>query len=278
MLAAGVTDAFAAGHSLRFNGAGAGDVDRVKIRIDDPATALPGPPADVGAGDFTLELWLMASAAANTAPPVACGANTAWTAGNVVVDRDRQGADRKFGLSIAGGNVVFGVSGDATGNLTLCSLSSVLDSARGITWPCNAGAVTASCGSTSTATSRHRRPAPAATSRIPMRRCLANANDPFLVLGAEKFDAGLAYSGWLDELRISTKLRYTENFPRPRAPFVADRFTAALYHFDDGIGATPPRRRRRNGRPERRPDQARRRRQRSRLDAGKPVQRRRTRQ
>ena len=55
--AVGMPDALAAGHSLRFFGAGAGDVDRVKIRIDDPATALPGPPADIGAGDYTLEFW-----------------------------------------------------------------------------------------------------------------------------------------------------------------------------------------------------------------------------
>ena len=66
----------------------------------------------------------------------------------------------------------------------------------------------------------------------------ADVNDPYLVLGAEKFDTGKAYSGWLDELRISTKLRYAASFPRPRAPFVADRFTAALYHFDDGSGTT----------------------------------------
>ena len=96
--------AFAAGHSLRFFGAGAGDIDRIKVQIDNPVTALPGPPADVGATDFTLEFWLMASAAQNTAPAVACGANQAWTAGNVVVDRDRAGADRKFGIAIAGGS------------------------------------------------------------------------------------------------------------------------------------------------------------------------------
>ncbi|MEO8676721.1 MAG: LamG domain-containing protein, partial [Casimicrobiaceae bacterium] len=36
--ALGMPDAVAAGHSLRFFGAGAGDIDRVKIRIDDPAT------------------------------------------------------------------------------------------------------------------------------------------------------------------------------------------------------------------------------------------------
>jgi hypothetical protein len=124
-----VSIAFAAGHSLRFFGAGSGDVDRVKIQIDDPLNVLPGPPADVGATDFTLEFWLMASAAQNTAPAVTCGANQAWTAGNVVVDRDRAGADRKSGVAIAGGKVVFGVSGNGTGNLTLCSVSSVLDNA-----------------------------------------------------------------------------------------------------------------------------------------------------
>jgi hypothetical protein len=126
---AAASPALASGYSLRFSGAGSGDVDRVKIQIDDPLTALPGPPADVGATDFTLEFWLKANAAQNTAPAVTCGANLAWTSGNVVVDRDRSGADRKYGLSIAGGKVAFGVSGDATGNLTLCSASSVLDDA-----------------------------------------------------------------------------------------------------------------------------------------------------
>ena len=34
--------------SLRFNGYGDDDFDRVKIRIDDPANSNPGPPADIG--------------------------------------------------------------------------------------------------------------------------------------------------------------------------------------------------------------------------------------
>ena len=46
--------------------------------VDDPATLSPGPAADVGAGDFTIEFWMKAAAAENTAGPVACGANTAW--------------------------------------------------------------------------------------------------------------------------------------------------------------------------------------------------------
>lgn len=62
----------AAQSSLRFHGNGTGDVDRVKIRIDDPATALPGPPADLGAADFTIEFFLRGTAAENGAPAVAC--------------------------------------------------------------------------------------------------------------------------------------------------------------------------------------------------------------
>src|SRR5262245_51063799 len=97
-----------ASSSLRFHGNG-GNVDQVRVAIDDPATALPGSPADVGATDFTIELWLRGAAADNTAPAVTCGANANWTQGHLVVDRDRQGADRKFGVSIANGRVVFGV-------------------------------------------------------------------------------------------------------------------------------------------------------------------------
>ena len=49
------------GYSLRFFGNGSNDIDRVKIPIDDPATALPGPPIDVGAADFTIEWWMKTS-------------------------------------------------------------------------------------------------------------------------------------------------------------------------------------------------------------------------
>jgi hypothetical protein len=66
-------------------------------------------------------------------------------------------------------------------------------------------------------------------------------SDPFLVIGAEKHDAGSdypSYSGWLDELRLSTVLRYTEDFRRPMLPFEPDAETAALYHFDEISGDT----------------------------------------
>jgi hypothetical protein len=65
-----------------------------------------------------------------------------------------------------------------------------------------------------------------------------DANDPFLVLGANKHDPAppLAFKGLIDELRVSTMLRYTATFTRPSGSFVADGNTAALYHFDESSG------------------------------------------
>ena len=66
-------------------------------------------------------------------------------------------------------------------------------------------------------------------------------SDPFLVLAAEKHDAGSgfpSFNGSLDELRLSTTIRYNGNFTRPAGPFTADADTAALYHFDEGSGTT----------------------------------------
>src|SRR5437867_6270853 len=82
------------GYALRFHGNGSNDIDRVKIKIDDPATTVPGPPADIGATDFTLEFWVKATAAENSASAVPCGANDNWIYGNIVVDRDRYNLGR----------------------------------------------------------------------------------------------------------------------------------------------------------------------------------------
>lgn len=223
-----------AASSLRFHGNGTGDIDRVKIPVDNPADANPGPPSDVGAGDFTVELWMKAAAADNTAGAVSCGANTAWVNGNVLVDRDRAGADRKFGVSIAGGKVVFGVGGDGTGDLTICGTRGVLDSrwhhvaverrrSDGWMWLFVDGVLEAQADG------------PDGDVSYPDDAPPSSPNDPYLVLGAEKYDTGAAYDGFLDEVRISSALRYAGGFTRPRSPFTADASTAALYHLDEGV-------------------------------------------
>jgi len=43
---------------------------------------------------------------------------------------------------------------------------------------------------------------------------------------------------YLDEVRVSSGVRYTGNFTPPAAPFSPDGATAALWHFDDGEGVT----------------------------------------
>jgi glucose/arabinose dehydrogenase len=242
---AAVVPAARAGHSLLFDGTGSGNVDRVRIRVDDPSTSLPGPRLDVGAADFTIELWVKGTLAGNAAPAIACGANSNWINGNVVLDRDRYNQDRKFGLSFGNGRAAFGVSGSGTGEHTICGTSNALDGqwhhvavqrrrSDGWMWLFVDGNLEAQADGPDGDVSYP-------DNGVPGNFCGGPCvNDPFLVIGAEKHDAGPAYpsfKGHVDELRISTMLRYpSANFPRPVAPFVADSATAALYHFDEGRG------------------------------------------
>lgn len=104
-----------AGYALRFFGNGADDIDRIKIQIHDVTTDISGPPADIGATDFTIEFWMKAQASENGAPAVQCGRNINWIYGNIIFDRDRYNQGRKFGASIAGNHIVFGIRGAGTG-------------------------------------------------------------------------------------------------------------------------------------------------------------------
>jgi hypothetical protein len=234
-----------AGSSLRFFGFGRDDVDRVKIRVDDPATNAPGPPVDVGAEDFTIELWMRARADENDAADVLCGANLAWIEGNILVDRDRYGQGRKFGLSIAGGRFVFGVTGDGTGDRTICGATDVLDDAwhhvavqrrrsDGRMWLFVDGRLEAEDDGPDGDVSYPDDGVPGSFCDGP-----CDFSDPFIVIGAEKHDAGAAYpsySGYVDELRVSRVLRYDGDFTPTNAPFATDGDTVGLYHFDEGSG------------------------------------------
>jgi concanavalin A-like lectin/glucanase superfamily protein/List-Bact-rpt repeat protein len=245
--------AAAPGGSLRFHGNGirAPNQDRVKIRIDNPAV-----PADVGATDFTLEFWMKALASENSAGPQSCGTNINWINGNIVFDRDRYNQDRKFGLSIAGGRFVFGVSGDGTGDRTICGVTNVLDNvwhhvavqrrrSDGQMWLFVDGRLEAQAAGPGGDISYPNNATPGSFcgpggSGSGSQPC---TNDPFLVIGAEKHDAGAAYpsySGFIDEVRLSGVLRYPSNgnFASPTQPFVSDAGTLALYHFDEGQGTT----------------------------------------
>lgn len=239
--------------SLRFYGHGGrpGDAfvfpDRVKIPSSPPAAV------NVGAGDFTVELFLRGSAADNPNGSVTCGPGVAWVDGHIVVDRDRFNQGRKWGLSLLDGRVAFGVS-SASADYTLCGSASVLDGAwhhvavdrrasdgrmriwvDGVLDASAAGGAGMPSGDVSY---------PA--SAVPGLFCSPDggagsascvSSDPFLVLGAEKHGfSGINFSGSLDEVRLSTVLRHAAPFVVPTEPYEADVSTAALYHLDETSG------------------------------------------
>jgi PKD repeat protein len=236
------TDDFA----LRFGGTGRDDVDRVKIQIDDP-NRMRAYGADIGATDTTIELWLRTRPGENPAGPAACGEADAWIHGNVVLDRDRFDQGRKFGLSIASGTVVFGLTGDDGTAVSMCGTGRIDDdrwhhvavtrSVRdgtlrlfvdGVAEAEAAGPpgdVSYPDGARPRSKCHHGRP--------------CTRSDPYLVIGAEKHDAGPefpSYRGLVDELRLSTVIRYPGPFD-PAGRFEPDPQTAALYHFDEGTGS-----------------------------------------
>lgn len=119
LLLALVLPAAADAASLRFFGHGGrpGDdfvfPDRVKIPIEPPASA------NVGAGDFTIELLLRSPSGENTNPGLACGFGIDRVDGNILIDRDRYNQGRKFGIALLAGRLAFGAS-DAFVDYTLC--------------------------------------------------------------------------------------------------------------------------------------------------------------
>jgi glucose/arabinose dehydrogenase len=226
------TAAAPGGFSLRFNGTGSGDIDRVKIPLDAPAR-----PVDVG-DDFTLEWWMKTSAGNSSGACTPGGDN--WINGNILIDRDVFGSGDfgDFGVSLfgSGGVIGFGVAQGASGN-TICGSTNVANGAwhhvavvrSGTTLRLFVDGVLDASGSGPSGNVRYR----------DGRSTSFPNSDPFLVLGAEKHDAGASFPsfhGWLDELRVSSVARYSSGFTPPTLPFVTDASTAALYHFDEGNG------------------------------------------
>lgn len=231
--------------ALRFGGTGRDDVDRVKILIDDPGGVRTFD-ADLGATDMTLELWLRMRPGDNAAGPVDCSVGDSWIRGNIVLDRDRFNEGRKFGMSVADGRIVFGITGaDGTGT-ALCGVTRVDDDRWhhvALTRAVDSGDLALFVDGMPDATASgpvgdvsypdRAQPRPECADDQP-----CTLSDPYLVLGAEKHDAGPdypSYAGLVDELRLSTTLRYTGPFEPPQR-FEPDADTAALYHFDEGSG------------------------------------------
>jgi len=242
-LAAGVLLTPAQAGSIRFFGAGVNDIDRVKIRIDDPNNSNPGPPADIGNGAFTIEFWIKGSAADNN-NSVRCGAGVyGWIDGDIVIDRDRFNLPRSWGLSLGQGRVAFGVNVTNANIITVCGDVSVLDNQ----W--HHVAVTRAAGGTISifidGVLDESVAGPSGDLSYPDDGQPSGNNcggapclnsDPFIVIGAEKHDAvpgQLKFNGFIDEVRLSNNVRYSGNFTPSTTAFTTDANTAGLYHFDE---------------------------------------------
>ncbi len=223
-------------YSLRFYGTGSGDIDRVKIPISN--TIGISLPVNIGATDFTLEFWLRFAPGENGSGPCQEGEDT-WINGNIILDRDIFGTPDygDFGISLYGERIAFGVHNGSSG-YTICGNTTIAANQ----W--HHIAVTRRIDGemrifvNGTLARSYNGPAGNISYRV--GRNAAWPNEPFLVIGAEKHDydpgAYPSFHGWIDEIRLSTVVRYSGDFTPPSAPFLPDENTAALYHFDEGDG------------------------------------------
>jgi hypothetical protein len=191
----------------------------------------------------------------NTAPAVSCGSNINWIYGHTIFDRDRFNQDRKFGVSLAGGRIVLGISGSGTGDLTLCSTKRIDDGQwhhvavqrnrwdgvfpDGYLWLFVDGKLEASAAGPRGDISYPDNAVPGSFCGPSGTEPCTNS-DPYLVIGAEKHGLNPSvfpsFKGWIDEIRVSNAVRYSADFSPPTSVYSPDAFTLAIYTFDEGSG------------------------------------------
>ena len=219
------------GTSIRFYGNGENDIDRIKILL-----ASPEKPINVG-DNITIEFWIKASQSDNPDSDNCNNTNDAWINGHTIIDRDVYGSGDygDFGISLMNGKLAFGMN-NGTEGATVCSTTSIADNNWhhiALTRDSNGtmkifvnGNLDSTLSSGISGNIRYR-----------AGRSSSYPNDPYLVLGAEKHDAGNNYpsfNGYLDSLRISNIVRYTNSFSAPSTQHSTDENTVALYQFDAG--------------------------------------------
>jgi len=246
LLATAPAYAGGAGLALRFmgNGLGAPGLGRVEIALD------PHVPADVGAGDFTVEWWLKALPGANTTSGTCTPGGYNWINGNIFLDRDVFGPGDwgDWGVSLWTGVIAFGVGGAI--EQTVCGTSALDDGA----WHHLAVTRRASDGRMELYVDgalEAQATGPAGDVSYRDGRATPWPKDPFLVLGTEKHDVQhTPFAGWLDELRLSAVLRYTANFHPAGGPLHPRRRDRRPLPLRRGLGHDDPRQLRRPRRPE----------------------------
>ena len=209
--------------SLRFTGTRDQVHDRATIPVDQ------GSSANIGASDFTIELWLRPNATQNN------GAGTAWWMGNIFLDRDILGnGERGFGASLRSGRVTF-MTNPAGGSQTLFTASSdIRDDAWHwivITYDRDTGRVQVYVDGT-------REVNATGSSGDLSFLSSSNVKNRLIELGGEKhFQGTPSYVGYMTELRFSNVVRYNANtITVPSAALGVDSDTVGYWSFSEGSG------------------------------------------
>lgn len=224
--------------AVRFHGTGTGQIDRIKIPL------VSAPLLNVG-GDFTIEFWMRADYADN-AGVVASGQNgDGWITGNIIIDRDIYGPGDygDFGVSIgrstARSVLAFGLHNGAWGE-TIVGTNHVGDN----TWHHVAVTRQESNGLIRIVVdgkldAQNTGPTGTVSYRVGRSTSWPDS-DPFLVLGAEKHDAGGEYpsfNGGLDELRIWSRALSTNDLAQIASRIVPPHDApglAAWFRLEEG--------------------------------------------
>lgn len=231
-LAAQATTVTSARYGIRFYGNGSGQIDRLRIELDNPAD----PPIDVGAGDFCYEFWMRCNFADNTS--TATDEDARYS--NIILDRDIWAHERGWVLGVTrnAGNTAlvlcFGVAGAGLSWTTIFGVSNVGDgrwhhialTRATSTVRLFVDGVQEAIGTYSGDLSYPNGVRPS-----------SGQDNHYLVIGTEKHDVGFGYNGEFAAFRVSNTVRYTTTFIPPRSIGV-DGDTVALFLFEEQTGTT----------------------------------------
>jgi hypothetical protein len=226
--------------AVRFFGTGTGQKDRIKIPL------ASSPVLNVG-GDFTFEFWMRA-AYLNNAGTVAVGQNgDGWITGNAILDRDVYGGGDygDFGLAVgrnAGKLVLAFGAHNGTSGQTIVGTNNVGDDVWhhvAITRVQTTGLMRIFVNGVLDASGTG--PTGNLSYRIGRSTSWPNS-DPFLVIGAEKHDAGSAYPsfrGYFDELRVWSRALTAQEVTAAAnriLPPVTQTGLVACFRLEEGQG------------------------------------------
>ena len=219
-------------HGVRFYGNATGQIDRLRIELDNPAD----PPIDVGASDFCYEFWMRCALADNAT--TATDEDARYS--NIILDRDIWSHQRGWVLGVTrnAGNtalvVCFGVAGAGLSWTTIYGTSNVGDGRwHHIALTRATSTVRLFVDGVQEATGTYS----GDLSYPNTVRPAEGQDNQYLVIGTEKHDVGFGYDGEFAAFRVSDIARYTSGFTPPQVVGI-DGDTMALFLFEEQTGTT----------------------------------------